>query len=105
MGVSYYPEIDLFGTIQNQIKSKYMSEINLIITRKEELKSLIYQWLDEHPISKLNALNQDPENDRPMSRAELADFLGISTVTVTDWMNLKNQPFPVGLQRNLLGIF
>jgi len=69
-----------------------MSEINFIITRKEELKSLIYQWLDEHPISKLNALNQDPENDRPMSRAELADFLGISTVTVTDWMK-KGLPY------------
>jgi hypothetical protein len=26
-----------------------MSDINFIIAQKEDLKSLIYQWLDEHP--------------------------------------------------------
>jgi len=27
-----------------------MSELNLIITKHEDLKTLIYQWLDEHPL-------------------------------------------------------
>ena len=62
-----------------------MSEINFIITKKEDLKSLIYTWLDEHPISKLKEL-KDNTQEKPMSRVELAEYLGISTVTVTDWM-------------------
>ena len=61
-----------------------MSEINFIITKKEDLKSVIYEWLDEHPISKIN--DEDSKNEKPMSRTELADYLGISKVTVTDWM-------------------
>ena len=61
-----------------------MSEINFIITQKEELKSLIYQWLDENSV--LKELKREPMNEKPMSRAELAEYLGISTVTVTDWM-------------------
>jgi hypothetical protein len=63
-----------------------MSEINFIITQKEELKKLIYQWLDEHPISKLKELTQKLYNEKPMSRVELAEYLGVSTVTITDWM-------------------
>jgi len=63
-----------------------MSEINFIITKKEDLKSLIYQWLDEHPISRLKELNQKLKEEKPMSRVEIAEYLGISTVTVTDWM-------------------
>jgi len=61
-----------------------MSEINFIITQKEELKSLIYQWLDENPV--LKELKREPLNEKSMSRVELAEYLGISTVTVTEWM-------------------
>ena len=58
-----------------------MSEINFIITKKEDLKTLMYEWLDEHPISKLNSINE-----KPMSRVDLAEYLGVSTVTITEWM-------------------
>ena len=64
-----------------------MSEINFIIAQKEDLKSLLYQWLDEHPISKVQ-----PIQETPMSRTEIAEYLGISTVTVTDWMK-KGLPY------------
>ena len=69
-----------------------MSELNLIITKQEDLKSLIYQWLDEHP-NHFNKSEEKGENsDKPMSRKELAEFLGISVVTVTDWMK-KGLPY------------
>ncbi len=71
-----------------------MSDINFIIAKKDELKSLIYQWLDEHPHFLFQAgekeKNEDP--DKPMSRAEIAEYLGISKVTVTDWMK-KGLPY------------
>ena len=63
-----------------------MSDINFIITKKEDLKSLIYQWLDEHPHFLLKASDSEEGSDKPMSRSEIAEFLGISKVTVTDWM-------------------
>lgn len=69
-----------------------MSDINFIITQKEELKSLIYQWLDEHPHFLFQAGEKENESDKPMSRAEIADYLGISKVTVTDWMK-KGLPY------------
>ena len=69
-----------------------MTELNLIITKQEDLKSLIYQWLDEHP----NHFNKSEEKrehgEKPMSRRDLAEFLGISVVTVTDWMK-KGLPY------------
>lgn len=69
-----------------------MSEVNLIVTKQEELKSLIYQWLDEHPHFLLQAGEKEKEVEKPMSRTELAEYLGISTVTVTDWMK-KGLPY------------
>ena len=58
-----------------------MSAINFIIAKKDDLKSLIYTWLDEHAISKSNSLNE-----KPMSRVDIAEYLGVSTVTITEWM-------------------
>jgi len=69
-----------------------MSELNLIITKQEDLKTLIYQWLDEHPHFLLMAEEQNQDKDKPMSRKELAEYLGISPVTVTDWMK-KGLPY------------
>ncbi len=69
-----------------------MSEINFIIAQKEDLKSLIYQWMDEHPISKLKEHGDHSKTEKPMSRTEIAEYLGISTVTVTDWMK-KGLPY------------
>ena len=59
-----------------------MSDINFIITQKEDLKSLIYQWLDEHPHFLFQACEKEKDSDKPMSRSELAKYLGISKVTV-----------------------
>ncbi|MCK5470448.1 MAG: hypothetical protein KAI99_18125 [Cyclobacteriaceae bacterium] len=59
-----------------------MSDINFIITQKEDLKSLIYQWLDEHPHFLFQAGEKEKDSDKPMSRSELAKYLGISKVTV-----------------------
>ena len=69
-----------------------MTELNLIITKQEDLKSLIYQWLDEHPNHFNNQEENDRPSDKPMSRKELAEYLGISVVTVTDWMK-KGLPY------------
>jgi len=67
-----------------------MSDINFIIAKKEDLKSLIYQWLDKHPHFLFQA--SEKESDKPMSRPEIAEYLGISKVTVTDWMK-KGLPY------------
>jgi hypothetical protein len=91
MGISSYYKIDLFGSFltKNQID---MSDINFIITKKEDLKSLIYQWLDEHPHfffkeeEKEKPEPEIPEPEKPMNRKEIAEYLGVSPVTVTDWM-------------------
>ncbi len=64
-----------------------MSETNFIIAQKEDLKFLLYQWLDAHPISKANSFYE-----KPLSRAELAEFLEVSTVTITLWMK-KGLPY------------
>ena len=69
-----------------------MSDINFIIAKKDELKSLIYQWLDEHPHFLFQTDEKENESDKPMSRAEIAEYLGISKVTVTDWMK-KGLPY------------
>ena len=69
-----------------------MSDINFIIAQKEDLKSLIYQWLDEHPHFLFQASEKEKESDKPMSRPEIAEYLGISKVTVTDWMK-KGLPY------------
>ena len=69
-----------------------MSEINFIIAKKEDLKTLIYQWLDDHPISTFKPEQKDPKPEKPMSRVEIAEYLGISIVTVTDWMK-KGLPY------------
>ena len=69
-----------------------MSDINFIITKKEDLKILLYQWLDEHPHFLFHAGEKEKESDKPMSRTEIAEYLGISTVTVTDWMK-KGLPY------------
>jgi excisionase family DNA binding protein len=74
---------------KNQID---MSDINFIIAKKDELKSLIYQWLDEHPHFLFQASEKEKESDKPMSRPEIAEYLGISKVTVTDWMK-KGLPY------------
>jgi len=67
-----------------------MADINFIIAQKEDLKSLIYQWLDEHPHFLFHS--SEKESEKPMSRTELAEYLGISKVTVTDWMK-KGLPY------------
>ena len=41
-----------------------MSDINFIIAKKDELKSLIYQWLDEHPHFLFQASEKEKESDR-----------------------------------------
>jgi excisionase family DNA binding protein len=61
-----------------------MSEINLIITRQEDLKSLIIQCMEEH--SKQKQVIENTPQEKPMSRTEIAEYLGVSKVTVTDWM-------------------
>jgi len=53
---------------------------------------LIYQWLDEHPHFLFQDCEKENESDKPMSRAEIAEYLGISKVTVTDWMK-KGLPY------------
>ena len=69
-----------------------MSDVNFIITQKEDLKSLIYQWLDEHPHFLFQASEKEKDSDKPLSRPELAEYLGISKVTVTNWMK-KGLPY------------
>jgi len=73
-----------------------MSEINFIITKKEDLKSLIYQWLDEHPqfIVKPEDIRAEMESELkgPMNRLEIAAYLSVSPVTITDWMK-KGLPY------------
>lgn len=69
-----------------------MSEISFIITKKEDLKSIVFEWLEEHPISKALESSKNVEQEKPMSRAELAEYLSISKVTVTDWMK-KGLPY------------
>ena len=68
-----------------------MSELNLIITKQEDLKTLIYQWLDEHPHF-LFKEEQHQDQEKPMNRKEIAEYLGISPVTVSDWMK-KGLPY------------
>ena len=53
-----------------------MSEINFIITQQEDLKKLLNDWLND----------QLKSHSKPLSRAELADFLDVSTVTITEWV-------------------
>jgi hypothetical protein len=53
-----------------------MSEINFIITKQEDLKKLLNDWLND----------QLKSHSKPLSRAELADFLDVSTVTITEWV-------------------
>ena len=64
-----------------------MSEINLIITRHEDLKSLLLQCMEEH--SKQKQVMETTSHEKPMSRAE---FLDITTVTLNDWMK-KGLPY------------
>ena len=89
VGISSYYNICLFGGFltKNQID---MSDINFIITQKEDLKSLLYQWLDEHPHFLFQASEKEKDSNKPLSRAELAEYLGISKVTVTDWMKKRS---------------
>jgi len=99
VGISWYYKICLFGSFltKNQID---MNELNLIITRQEELKTLINQCLDEHSklLSKADEKKKAEEekkgskDEQPISRKELAAYLRISTVTVTDWMK-KGLPY------------
>ncbi len=49
-----------------------MSELNLIITRQEDLKTLIYQWLDEHPHFLFKEEEHHQDQEKPMNRKELA---------------------------------
>lgn len=63
-----------------------MSEINLIITRQEDLKAMLFEWLDAHPVSQLKQSIASDTLEKPMSRAETAAFLGITKVTLNDWM-------------------
>jgi hypothetical protein len=67
-----------------------MSEINLIITRQEDLKSLLLECMEEH--SKQKQVMVTTLNEKPMSRAETAEFLDITTVTLNDWMK-KGLPY------------
>jgi excisionase family DNA binding protein len=53
---------------------------------KKKTSKLIYQWLDEHPHFLFKVNEKEKESDKPMSRSEIAEYLGISKVTVTDWM-------------------
>jgi excisionase family DNA binding protein len=62
-----------------------MSEVNLIIAKPEELKTLIFQWLDEY---KLKEQNEDKNHlkSKPLSRAELAKYYGVTKSTVNTWV-------------------
>ena len=44
-----------------------MSDINFIITQKEDLTALIYQCLDEHPHFLFRAGEKEKESDKPTS--------------------------------------
>ena len=69
-----------------------MSDFKFVVTKKEDLKSLIYQWLDEHPkLSNTNKVKSSNE-EKPINRKELAEYLSVSTMTVTEWMK-KGLPY------------
>ncbi|MDZ7604697.1 MAG: helix-turn-helix domain-containing protein [Cyclobacteriaceae bacterium] len=62
-----------------------MSEVNLIIAKPEELKALIFQWLDEYKQRELN--NESTLlKSKPLSRAELANYYGVTKSTVNAWV-------------------
>jgi len=46
-----------------------MSEVNLIIAKPEELKTLMFQWLDEYKQRELND-GKNQLKSRPISRVE-----------------------------------
>jgi len=69
-----------------------MTDLNLIITKPEELKTLLFQWLDEHQEAKSQQETTIKEHDPLMTRIELAAFFGVSTVTITDWMK-RGMPY------------
>lgn len=56
-----------------------MSNTNHIVTKPEDLKKFLYGWLD----ARLNHLST---TGKPLSRAQLADFLDVSAATITEWM-------------------
>ena len=62
-----------------------MSEVNLIIAKPEELKTLIFQWLDEYKQRELNN-DKNQLKSRPLSRAELANYYGVTKSTVNAWV-------------------
>jgi len=69
-----------------------MTDLNLIITKPEELKTMLFQWLDEHQKS-INQQEPSTKNlDPPMTRSELAAYFGVSMVTITDWMK-RGMPY------------
>ncbi len=67
-----------------------MSEVNLIIAKPEELKTLLFQWLDEHQKAKSQQEPSNKDHDHLMSRSELAEYFKVSTVT--DWMK-RGMPY------------
>jgi hypothetical protein len=69
-----------------------MTDLNLIITKPEELKTLLFQWLDEHQEAKSQQEPTNKGHDHLMSRSELAGYFKVSTVTITDWMK-RGMPY------------
>jgi hypothetical protein len=69
-----------------------MTDLNLIITKPEELKTMLFQWLDEHHESRDKKEVPIQNNDHLTTRIELAAFFGVSTVTITDWMK-RGMPY------------
>jgi len=69
-----------------------MTDLNLIITKPEELKTMLFEWLDEHQQSKSQQAPTNKDHDPLMTRSELARYFGVSTVTITDWMK-RGMPY------------
>ncbi len=69
--------------IVSQNQHATMTDLNLIITKPEELKTLLFQWLDEHHESRGKKNGPIRNNDQLLSRSELAEYFKVSTVTWT----------------------
>jgi hypothetical protein len=66
-----------------------MSEINLIITRQEDLKSLLLQCMEEH--SKQKQVMETTLHEKPMSRAETTEIPAFLHFISTREMSTRSQ--------------
>lgn len=67
----------------NVSQNQYTTMTDLIITKPEELRTMLFQWLDEHHESRGKKNGPIRNNGQLMSRSELAEYFKVSTVTWT----------------------